>query len=61
MKKKAKPVLVEKYGSLIERYKSVAAKKKHEKKESKAELRKESKAEKAKAKSKGRTVANRGM
>ena len=61
--KKVKPALFEKYGNLTERYKSVAAKKKHEATEPKSQLRKESKAEAAMAKKKGsnRTLAKRGM
>jgi hypothetical protein len=60
MKKKA--ALIEKYGSMTERYKSVAAKKKHEKTEPKSQLRKESKAEAAFARGKGgRNLSKRGM
>jgi hypothetical protein len=61
--KKPSAALIEKYGSMTERYKSVAAKRKHEATEPASQLRKESKAEAAFAKKKtaNRTLAKRGM
>jgi hypothetical protein len=58
MKKKA--ALIEKYGSMTERYKSVAAKKKHERTEPKSQLRKESKAEAAFA-ARGKSKMKKGV
>jgi hypothetical protein len=63
MAAKKKAAMFERYGKMTERYKTVAAKKKHETTEPKSQLKKESKAEKAmgKGKAKGRNLKKRGM